>query len=38
MNALEVLGIATSNMMRGAAEVFTLTDTPQTRRLQQVLA
>lgn len=38
MNALEALGIATSNKLRGAAEVFTLTDTPQTRRLQEVLA
>lgn len=38
MNALEALGIATSNKQRGAAEVFTLTDTPQTRRLQEVLA
>lgn len=37
MNALEVLGIVTSNKLRGDAEVFTLTDTPQTRRLEKVL-
>lgn len=37
MNALEVLGIVVSNKLRGNAEVFTLTDTPQTRRLEEVL-
>lgn len=37
MNALEVLGIATTNHLKGAAEIFTLTDTPQTRRLEEVL-
>jgi len=37
MNALEVMGIVTSNQLRGKAEVYTLTDTPQTRRLEEVL-
>ncbi len=37
MNALETLGIVTSNGLKGNFEVFTLTDTPQTRRIEQVL-
>ncbi|PZR92281.1 MAG: hypothetical protein DI537_13935 [Stutzerimonas stutzeri] len=37
MNALETLGIVTSNRQKGENEVFTLTDTPQTRALKEVL-
>jgi hypothetical protein len=37
MNALETLGIVSSNKLRGNAEVFSLTDTPQTRRLEEAL-
>lgn len=37
MNALEVMGVVTSNKLKGKAEIFTLTDTPQTRRLEEVL-
>lgn len=37
VNALQVMGVVTSNKLRGKAEVFTLTDTPQTRRLEDVL-
>lgn len=36
-NALQVLGIVTSNRRSGKDEIFTLTDTPQTRRLKEVL-
>lgn len=36
-NLLQVLGIATSNKRQGKLEVFTLTDTPQTRRLKEIL-
>jgi hypothetical protein len=37
MNSLQVLGIVTSNRLKGDNEVFTLTDTPQTRALKEAL-